>query len=309
MPAMTEPLRIGLLVPTYRRNELLAGLLTQCEALAGRYAGPNVYEVAITDSDPDNPRAAEWAARAAVYALNTGRGFDDNLLSFWQRHADRYDYLLSISDDDLFADFELHPWRVIDIALESRPQALLFNHVEFRNGALGEIYYGERYYRSVGMTANPEMLRRSILELPPRHAGILYGRRLLQDALPRLQPFRETLHLYAVPLMLAAAHHRACFVDVALVLFNEDVKHGGAWADKGGVFDGLVRLLVGLHGVLPGDAYGMSCNGFWKQLIGPAAWLRRDMEAQGLKLPSPEDVLSELEAVAAGRAAAATTSN
>lgn len=304
------PLRIALLVPTFRRPQALAALLDEVAALQARYAGRNRWQLVVTDSERDNPRAAAIAARCAQYLRNPGEGFDDNLLAAWAALAPTHDWVFSISDDDRFDLDRLpggsgcHPWERIDAALAApadpaAPWALLFDHRGCERSPGGEPLPRARYYGDAALAGDLAGQRRLFLGLPPRHAGLALAGPYLQRCLPLLAPFRGSLHLYVVPFLLALAEGRHRYVDHSVVLFHDAVKADGAWAHGGRVVEGLLQLLAGLAELLPTEAWQLACAGFWANFLGPGAWLRRQLAEAGCTLPPSEDALAVIEACVA----------
>lgn len=294
MPA----LRICLLIPTYRRPAELERLLAQCAELAASYTGPNCYAVVVTDSDSANPLATTIAAQCTQYLLNPGKGFDENLLNFYRHHASAHDYMLSISDDDAFAVSDVHPWLFIDAALAARPSVVLFNHVEQATHAQGATQLLQCYFRAPQLQSNPAARSKVYLQLPPRHAGIIYASTWLHQVGPALHDFLQTQHLYVAPFLLACARGATVFVDLPLIRFNRDLKSDGAWENGRAVFDGLLRLLCQLRPYLNDASFSIACQGYWDTFFGPQAWLREVLTAAGIALPPPEEVIDRIEAVA-----------
>jgi hypothetical protein len=284
--------RIAIVVPTYQRNELLFRLLNQLLEATEAYRGRNHYVIHITDSDSANPAAESLSAHDLRYHVNPGRGFDDNLLSFYGREAD-YDYVLSISDDDLLAPLEHEPLTVIDQALESGHDAYLFNHANFVESAAGITITEARHLRDPRWAIDSEALRDASLRLLPKHVGLAYSRPLLTRYSSLLPRFRDTLHLYAAPFLLACSAGTARFVDEPIFLFRCEAHADGAWSSWKAVFDGLARFLHALRTTLSESQYSTAREGFFTHYLGRNAWLRR-MVGECEVLASPEEIVERL---------------
>lgn len=89
------------------------------------------------------------------------------------------------------------------------------------------------------------------------------------------------------------------FFDYPLFLFSNDITNGGAWENHVKVFKGLLKFLIELRALVPEHEYRIAIDGFLSNYLGRDAWLRRDIEKQGLQLPTHEFV-SELLAIDGG---------
>ena len=65
---------------------------------------------------------------------------------------------------------------------------------------------------------------------------------------------------------------------------------GGAWENHVKVFSGLLKFLVELSTLVSENEYLIAKAGFLKNYLGADALLRRDIEKQGLQLPTHEEV-------------------
>ena len=206
--------RVSIVVTTYQRNKFLIRLVNQIEGWINQYAGANRYEVGVADSDPENPIAK--SLKKLNYTVNPGRGFDDNLLHFWKMNAPQYDYILSISDDDLFM-LGVNPLYLLDAAISVGADATLFNHRNFVNTASGAITIGSvPYFREFAMAWEERTFWLRLLSMLPGHVGLLYSTKLLTENFDRISCFRNTLHLYCVPLLIAGLKGKRGMNDIAI---------------------------------------------------------------------------------------------
>lgn len=286
--------RICILIPTYKRNSSLMRLLLQLQSLTKDYRGQTAYQVIVTDSDRHNPEVGLIKEYCSQYILNEGTGFDDNLLFFYQKHLHLFDYVLSVSDDDLFSFQKLNVLHVIDAAISENHGAILFNHIDFVSNN-GQIFLKNKHYSSLELAINDNFLRNYFLRLLPRHAGILYSSNLVLSHLDALPKYRNTLHLYAFPLLVAAGLKQLSFIDLPLVYFNMDEKSTGAWENQGNVFYGLLAFLKALQKDCENTDYEIARQGFMQNYLGNGSWLRRDIESRGCSLPDEKEFLVDLE--------------
>lgn len=269
----TSCYRVCLLILTYKRNVELLRLVNQTRDIIKGYRGRNHYELCVSDSDPNNPIAPELKVQ---YSINPGSGFDDNIYYFWRNNVDRYDFILSMGDDDLFTPW-LNPLYLLDAAMDTGSQAALFNHRYFTSQPDGNMELGGVNYPEVGLVCNKKQLLHRVLATVPSHIGILYSTNLLKATLDKAWEFRGTLHLYAVPVILAAASNTLLFSDYNLCLYQNDQKTDGAWSVSENVMNGLVDFLKKLKMLLPPDLYGVAETGFFSFYFDGNSWLRNKL--------------------------------
>ena len=287
MPAKApaSPHRVCIVILTYKRNDALLRLVTQCREIIGQYRGHNAYELCVADSDRNNPIAADlqvqdWQVR---YSTNPGSGFDDNIYHFWLNHVEKYDFIFSMSDDDLFAPW-LNPLYLLDAAIESGKQVMLFNHRYYTSQPNGGIELGGVNYPETELVYDQAALLQRVFRTLPSHIGILYSTKLLRIVLAKAAEFRGTLHLYAVPVLFAAAGNTLLFSEHVLCLYANDLKTDGAWSEPERVMTGLVEFLQKLKKVVPPHLYSVAENGFFDFYFGPDCWLRQRLrDDPGLK--------------------------
>ncbi|MFT6943164.1 MAG: hypothetical protein ACJA2F_001363 [Nitriliruptoraceae bacterium] len=269
-------IEIAILITTYRRNVALLRVLQQVISLAESYTGPHRYRIVIADSDHENPEADQLAALPVTYVVNTGVSFDENVLTFYDRYGLEFDWVLHLSDDDLFLAGSGHPFASIDAALTTNADAILFNHRDFHTDGDGGVRVGDVYYTDVTTQMHARALAHKVVGSIPRHTGMLlqpqHVFRLL--AAGTLEPFVGTGHLYAAPLVLAAVVGRASFVDLPLTLFHAQGDGGGAWEDLDEVFMGLVQYATVMRQALAPDAYAHLYASFMASYFAQGSWLR-----------------------------------
>ena len=112
-----------------------------------KYGGSNAYQVFFTGSDKDNARRGLIEARRHQYIVNPGQCFDDNRSNLHHHHAQAFDHVQSISDDDLFAMGAVNPLEIIDVPLRSKKRAILLNHASPNVADDGEHVLGHVFYR------------------------------------------------------------------------------------------------------------------------------------------------------------------
>jgi hypothetical protein len=290
----TNPMsRICLLIPTHKRNIALLRIVNQCQELIRQYQGHNSYEVSVTDSDPANSIAP--ALTAINYSINPGTGFDDNLYYFWRNNVDRYDFVFTISDDDLFMP-GLNALYLIDAAAASGENVVMFNHRDYTRQATGSIQLGALFYADLGAMLNRTSLLNSLLTLLPRHISTLYSTSWLKANLDSMAAFRGTLHLYAAPIVFAAVNRTLMFVDYALCMYDTSEKADGAWALGADVLNGLAQFLKVLKSVLPLESYMVAERGFFGNYLGRDCWLRKSIKPS-LQTQSEEEIRALLATV------------
>jgi hypothetical protein len=282
-------MKICILIPTYKRNDSLFQLLSQINKIINDYVGPNSYKVIVTDSDVKNPQESLITSSCDQYIKNKGLGFDDNLLFFYHDNAHLYDYIFSISDDDLFGFQKINPLYIVDSSLKDNPEAVLFNHINFESKN-GLIFLKNKHYSSLDLSINDDFLFTYFLKLLPRHAGLIYSSKLIFNYLETLSQYRGTLHLYALPLLMAAKLKKVNYIDFPLVYFKSEPSVSGAWENAEAVFFGLIKFLINLKILLNDAEYEAAKNGFIENYIGDDSWLRRDLVARGCVLPPASEL-------------------
>lgn len=285
-------MRIGILVTTYRRNEWLLRLITQYRGFIDGYRGPNQYSMCVADSDPANPIANTIQASCDCYAVNPGIGFDDNLFYFYKAHASNFDYLLSISDDDIFAPSYVNPLLFLDLAASIGAEAILFNHCDFKNCGENVIEIGNLYYTSAIFQSDKRSLLEAHLRKLPRHAGLMYSVPSLLKNMDDICRFNGTLHLYAAPFIFAARDGQAVFLNIPLLYFSNELAKDGAWENGQQVFDGLFLFAKLSKRYLNEVDYRIMVSGFMNSYLGSQAWLRLELMRRGYK-PMPEETVVE----------------
>jgi hypothetical protein len=263
------------------------------------YSGANSYSVWVADSDPINPDAANIEDKCDRRIVNPSVGFDGNILNYFKNHSQEFDFTLTISDDDLFSSSQLNPFLVLDLALESGKGIILFNHYDCSISDGAQMSIIGRHYVDSGLALGGSYLSRYFLQLLPQHVGIMYSKMSIQRCLIELERFQGTQHLYAIPFLIEAIDGNVLFFDYPLFLFSMDTTNGGAWENHVKVFSGLLKFLVELRTLVPENEYQIAKDGFLSNYLGNDAWLRRDIEKQGLQLPTHEYV-SELLAINGG---------
>ena len=178
----------------------------------------------------------------------------------------------------------------------------MFNHRSVLStpdsGGLG---LGPLFFTDSRLSWCKDTLVRSLLEHLPRHTGLLYSTRLLRENLATIASFCGSLHLYAVPMLLAAKEGKAAFFDYPLTWFSADAKTDGAWESHEKVFNGLWQFLERLHAVLPPDHARWAEAGFMKHYLGDKAWLRALLSAH-VSLPTEAAIRASLRRLAGAAA-------
>lgn len=281
--------RVSIVVTTYKRNKFLIRVVHQIEGWINQYKGSNFYEVGVADSDRKNPIAR--SLRKLNYCVNPGRGFDDNLLHFWKTNASRYDYIFSISDDDLFM-LGVNPLYLLDAAISVGADATLFNHRSYLNTESGALTIGSTpYFHEFAMGWEEKTFWVRLLTLIPGHVGMLYSSKFLAENFDKIACFRKTLHLYIVPLLIAGLNHKMVFLNYSLCLFHaEEEKTDGAWSHLEGVMNGLALFLKQARSLLPEEDYRILEEGFFREYFGAESWLRK-------KFPPDAAVRTESEII------------
>ena len=280
---IARPHTTAIVIFTYKRNEALLRLLGQCRGILQAYRGHNLYELCVADSDRSNPIAPQLSDLGVRYSVNPGEGFDDNVHHFWANNLDRYDFIFSISDDDLFAPW-LNPLYLLDAAMESGSQAMMFNHRYYTLDETGNIDLGKLSFTEPDLLYNKRYLLERLLHNPPSHVGTLYSTKLLRVTLAKTLEFRGTLHLYAVPVIFAAAANTLLYSEHVLCLFHRAPKTDGAWNVSQDVLYGLVAFLRKLKQLFPPHLYNIAETGYFENFFGEESWLRGEFaDASGLK--------------------------
>jgi hypothetical protein len=197
--------------------------------------------------------------------------FDENILTIYRRCAPFSDYILTMSDDDYFYA-PVNPLYVIDAAVSRGDEAILFNHVTYldRNNKLN----ATRYYEDLSLSNDNKALLNEVLFRLPRHIGLIYSTKLLQEKIDAIKSFKDTLHLYSSPFIFAAKNNKANFFDYPLFLFDKSDKNDGAWEDGIKVFRGLIVFLKNMKQYLSSDQYNYIKSGFFVLYFSENAWLR-----------------------------------
>ena len=268
--------RIAIVIFTYKRNEDLMRLVEQCRVFLDTYRGHNIYELCVSDSDRNNPLAARAPELGVKYSVNPGTGFDDNVYNFWRKHLESYDFIFSLSDDDMFAPW-LHPLYLLDAATHSGNQATIFNHRYFTRDTSGNIDLGGLSFPEVKLVYDRSYLLLRMLHNPPSHVGLLYSTKLLKATLTKAGEFRGTLHLYALPAILAAAANTLLYSEHVLCLFHRECKTDGAWNVSANVLNGLVEFLRKLKELFPPELYAVAEAGYFAEFFGSKSWLRAEL--------------------------------
>jgi hypothetical protein len=290
----TSCYRVCILILTYKRNIELLRLVSQTRDMIERYRGHNQYTICVADSDPNNPIAPLSPDLKIEYSINPGHGFDDNIYYFWRNNVDKYDFILSMGDDDLFTPW-LNPLYLLDAAMDTGHQAALFNHRTFTSQPNGTIDVGGVSYPEVGLLSNKTQLLHRVLTAVPTHIGILYSTKLLKITLDKAWEFRNTLHLYAVPAIFAATSNTLLFSDYNLCLYQDGQKTDGAWGISANVMNGLIDFLKKLKQFLPADLYSVAEAGFFRFYFNRDSWLRQKIGNDPM-LKSEEQITEMLAA-------------
>ncbi len=287
-------MKICILILTYKRNADLSRVLGQVNAHRSVYAGENIYSIWVTDSDPLNPERQSIERDCDRRIINPGVGFDDNILNYFENHSQEFDFTLTISDDDLFSLCPINPLYIIDAAVKSQKGVILFNHSDHTTLDDSRVSIGEKQYSENMLALDSSVAERFFLPYLPRHVGIVYSKRSIQCCLSALARFRNTNHLYAVPLLMAAKAHDFLFFDYPLFSFSTDTRAGGAWGNDLRVFEGLINFLIELRPLVSVEEYNIAKDGFLKNYLGKEAVLRVHIEFLGVQLPTPEQVIGLL---------------
>jgi glycosyltransferase involved in cell wall biosynthesis len=290
MPTNTQTFakRVCILIPTYKRNDALLRVLSQCLEFIDKYHGHNCYELCVADSDPNNPMVPLPPHLKVNYSVNPGKGFDENLYYFWLNNVDSYDFIFSMSDDDIFTP-GLNPLYLLDAAIDSGHQVVMFNHRYYKWQPNGNIEIGIVVYPDIELALDKKLLLHRLLTTLPSHIATLYSTTLLKITLNKVSEFRSTLHLYAVPVLIAAAANTLLFSDYVLCLYHDEFKKDGAWSVSEDVINGLAEFLKKLKQLLPADLYRIAEVGFFNSYLGANCWLRQQM-GQNPRVKSEEQI-------------------
>jgi len=262
--------KILILITTYRRPEKLSRLVGQISHFICEYAGRNHYQIAITDSEPNNISPFN---ESVIYMNNKGIGFDSNLFWAFKRFINDYQYIFAIGDDDLLNPYQ-NPLHLIDDALASDAEVYLFNHYEFINTKdgindkviVGDPFYTQenaRHYQSDPFTFATRPI--------PRYCGLVYRSRFIKSCLDILPFFNNTLHLYALPCLLAASHRKMAFVETPLTMFDFTPKNDGAWEDEVRVKSGLMNFCRALKGVVSESEIEIVIDAFYRDYFSTSS--------------------------------------
>lgn len=294
-------MRVCILIPTYKRNQFLQRLLNSFSRIFRSYRGSTTFAIIVTDSDRSNPAASRISSlKNLTYVLNPGSGFDANMYHCYTSIAPQFDYIFSISDDDLPLSYPPSILDLIDMAVMQDQDAFLFNNIDYsfavNGGGDGLAAMGGRHYRDLRLCYDKKFLLHYFLKSPPRHAGILYSSSFVSANLGTIEKFQGTQHLYAVPLLLACLGGRLIYIDTPAVLFHvPDVSNDGAWESHEEVFFGMYRFLKTLKQILPRDLYAIASEGFFANYLGEASWLRSRLTQCRNTLPNEQDLRQSLE--------------
>ncbi|OBY24281.1 glycosyltransferase family 2 protein [Leisingera sp. JC1] len=286
-------MKVCILIPTYKRHASLLRLLHQIGEYKSTYRGDLSFEICVTDSEPGNPRRREIEALCDSYLVNPGDGFDSNMHSAYQRVSQTCDFVLSISDDDLFAKGFAHPFDLLEVAARQNQDAILFDHLELRSEAAPQNYNLKEgpYNRVSFLEPDSALFHKVMLFYIPRHAGLFYKSTHLQKIHGKLEAFIGSLHLYAVPFQLAWQKGTAHYFGYPLVYFNADEKEDGAWSAHRAVFDGLVQYFGACKHIMPSARYEAMKPGFMRFYLGDNSMMRASIKGQ---LPSETEVMAAL---------------
>ena len=128
---------------------------------------------------------------------------------------DQYDFIFSLSDDDLFAPW-MNPLYVLDAAMDKGHQMALFHSRSYKWNPDGGIELGIANFPEIELVCNRATLLHRVLTIVPCHVGLLYSTALLKRTVEKAKAFRGTLHLYVVPILFAAASNTLLFSDCAV---------------------------------------------------------------------------------------------
>lgn len=291
-------MKICLLITTYKRNIQLMRLLTQISFLKKSYSGEACFYTLVTDSDHHNPLSSDIKNVCDTYIRNEGFGFDDNIFHSYRLHSVNYDFIFSISDDDLFNEGGFNPLDVIELAAKRGKDAVLFNHCEYRSPDMlaDDLVYtlSNNFYQNPRLMLQPDELRRQFLGYVPRHVGIMYKSQHIIENINIINLFRDTLHLYAAPFIVSLQKKSALFIDYPINRFSSEVTNDGAWEDRRKVFFGLYRFLIVSKFILDPGSFQLAKKGFMQHYLGERSWLRKSLIGP---LPSEAEMLREIDRV------------
>lgn len=263
MDLMASAKKIVLLITTYKRQEKLIRLVRQMSYYIKTYTGSNQYQIAITDSERGN--ASPFDSNI-LYMTNQGTGFDLNLLGALRRFAGESDFIFAMGDDDLLSPY-LNPLPLVDQATGAGAGAYVFNHYEYVNtdeGINEKVHVGDPLYDARHMRLYQTDPFAFVTQPLPRYCGIIYESGFIRNCLETLTRFDHTLHLYAVPCLIAACQSRLAYYDTPLTMFDITPKTDGAWEDNIRVRLGLLHFCRALQGVVPPAQHDQLLNGFYR---------------------------------------------
>ncbi len=287
-------MKVCILIPTYKRHASLIRLLREVGEYRSSYSGNFSFEICVTDSDPGNPGRQEIEALCDSYLVNPGEGFDSNMYSAYGQVSQTSDFVLSMSDDDLFARGFAHPFDLLEVAARRNQDAVLFDHFELRSGSAPKTYElkGGPYNRVSFLEPDSPSFQKVMSFYIPRHAGLIYKSSHLREIRSKLKRFIGSLHLYAVPFQLARQKGTAHFFGYPLVYFNTDEKEDGAWDSHRAVFDGLVQYFRACRDILPSASYEAMKPGFMRMYLGDNSVMRASIKGH---LPSEAEIMTAFE--------------
>lgn len=272
MHLMARGKKIVLLITTYKRREKLIRLVRQMSHYIITYAGSNAYQIAITDSEQGNTSPFD---SHIDYMTNQGTGFDLNLLGALTKFSDVADYIFAMGDDDLLNPY-LHPLPLIDQAIAAGAGVYLFNHLNYVNtdeGINEKVHLGDPLYNSSHLKLYRSDPFAFVTQPLPRYCGIIYESGFIKNCLETLAQFDHTLHLYAVPCLIAACQSRLAYYDTPLTMFDVTPKTDGAWEDNVRVRPGLLHFCRALKGVIPQAQLEQLLNGFYRDYFSKPSHL------------------------------------
>jgi len=153
----------------------------------------------------------------------------------------------------------------------------MFNNRNYKLEPNGNIELGGVGYPEIELVYDKTQLLQRVLTALPSHIGVLYSTKLLKITLKKASEFRNTHHLYVVPILFAAASHTLLFSDYVLCLYQNDDKTDGTWAVSENVMNGLVDFLKKLKQLLPPNLYSIAEAGFFNVYFRPNSSLREQL--------------------------------
>ncbi len=245
-------MKITILITTFKREVSLNVILRQLDDFYKDYDKKNDYQILICNSD-SNTSAIDFKKTLHSQIkmpfrviTNQGEGFDDNLVNGFSNLEG--DYVFLMADDDIFLE---NPFFSIDWSFGFiKKDCYLFNHV---NASNGELYYKNKI-RSLNLRIHL-----------PRYCGLMYSIKFLKN-LP-LEKFNHTLHLYAIPFVIAALKNRVKLITTPLVIFSDPEKNDGAWVDKQAILLGLEKFLKNCKNFVSRDDFLALSHYFYENYL------------------------------------------